>query len=173
MSTPLRIIALLCLLFLVSGCMTTPPRFHADVVPAGSLRVAQVTHVATRAQLVNPGEALAYKTIRAAGIADSDLVDGSVVMARIYCCGGLSKEQSSEFQDRRVLYVPKDLTAEVGDFVEIKVGRPPANGDGGRLNTVTRVVAKKGDKPESCWWDPRNEKLWLRVPYCEWMSKEG
>lgn len=76
-------------------------------------------------------------------------------------------------KDSRVLHVPRPLKLELGDFVEFKVGRPPENDDGGRLNTVTRVVAKQGDKLESCWWDPRNDRLWQRVVYCDWMSKEG
>ena len=47
------------------------------------------------------------------------------------------------------------------------------SGDGGRINTVTRVVSKRGEDPASCWWDPRNDSLWMRVPFCEWMPKEG
>ncbi len=175
MSTPLRINAFLWSLFLVSGCGTAPKGagLYSDFVPTESLRVAQVFYVATRAELDHPREAEAYKAIRAAGIADSDLVDGSVVMARIYCCGGPSKQSSAEYADARVLHVPKPIKLELGDFVEFRVGRQPENNDGGRLNTVTRVVAKQGDNPESCWWDPRNDKLWLRVAYCEWMSTEG
>src|SRR3974390_2274531 len=56
---------------------------------------------------------------------------------------------------------------------ESTLGRPPENGDGGRLNTVTRVVSKRGDEPAACWWDPKNNALWMRVPFCEWMPKEG
>lgn len=172
MSTPLRITASSCLLFLVSGCGTTPTGY-SDYVPAESLRVGEVIYVATRAQIVSPSEAGAYKAIRASGIADSDLVDGSIVFVRIYCCGGYSEKSRRDNADSRVLYVPKSPKLELGDFVEYKVGRPPENNDGGRFNTVTRVVAKQGDKPESCWWDPRNPRLWQRVAYCEWMSKEG
>ena len=173
MSTPLRITLSLCLLFLVSGCATGPHRYYSDFVPAESLHVGQVFHVHTRADFVSASEAAAYNVIRAGGVADSDLVDGSMVQARIYCCGGLSKASSAEYASSLMLYVPNGLKLELGDFVEFKVGRPPENDVGGRLNTVTRVVAKQGDKPERCWWDPRNDKLWLRVAYCEWMSKEG
>jgi hypothetical protein len=159
----------LALLFL-PACSTPPLRIHSDVVPTGSLRVAQVIAIAKREDI---SKLDAYKAILAAGIADSDLVDGSVVMARIYCCGGPTLELSAEYSNRRMLYVPKDLRVGVEDFVEVKVGRPPEHGDGGRLNIATRVVAKHLDRPETCWWEPRNEKLWLRVPYCEWMPKEG
>lgn len=177
MSTPLRITASLCLLLLVSACGTTPTgqtqAIHSDFVPAGSLRVAQVFFVATRAEFVSGGDPTAYNAVRASGISDDDLVDGTIVAARIYCCGGPTRESSSEYANRRVLYVPKHLKLESGDFVEFKVGRPSVNDDGGRPNTVIRVVAKQGDRPESCWWDPRNDRLWLRVVYCDWMSKEG
>jgi hypothetical protein len=171
MSTPLRITTLVFLLVLfVAACSTPPLRIHSDEVPAGSLRVAQVVAIAQREDIL---KLEAYKGIIAAGVADSDLTDGSVVMARIYCCGGPTKETSAEYANRRMLYVPKELRVGLGDFVEIRVGRPPEHGDGGRLNTVTRVVAKDGDQPERCWWDPKNDKLWLRFPYCDWMPKEG
>ena len=172
MFTAFRIIALVLLLLpFVSACSTPPLRIQSDVVSAGSLRVAQVVFIASREQIL---KVEAYTSIIAAGIADSDLTDGSVVMARVYCCGGIGKELSSEFVTRLMLYVPKGLQLGLGDFVEVKVGRPPEHGDSGRLNTVTRVVAKYEDnKTSSCWWDPRDDRLWLRIVYCEWMSNEG
>jgi len=171
MYTPFRVTAFIfSLLPFLPACATPPLRIQSDFVPTGSLRVAQVIMIAQREDIL---KSEAYKNIIAAGVADSDLVDGSLAMARVYCCGGMTKELSSEYANRRMLYVPKDLRVGLGDFVEVKVGRPPENGDSGRLNTVTRVVAKYGDKPETCWWDPRDDKLWLRVPYCEWMPKEG
>jgi len=155
---------------LIAACSAPPLRIQSDLVPAGSLRVAQVMHITKRAEITNSDM---YKSIIATGISDSELIDGSVVVARIYCCGGISDELSSEFRHRRMLYVPKSIKVELGDFVEVKVGRPPENGDSGLLNMVTRVVAKQGESHESCWWDPNNPRLWLRVPYCEWMPKEG
>ncbi len=171
MSTPFRIIILvITLLTFLPACSTPPLRIQSDVVPVGSLRVAQVAGIASREDIL---KADIYKSIIAVGIPDADLVDGSVVITRIYCCGGMTQELSSEYLNRTMLYVPKGLKVSLGDFVEVKVGRPPEHGDNGRINTVTRVVAKYGEKQESCWWDPRNDKLWLRVPYCEWMPKEG
>jgi hypothetical protein len=160
----------LCLLLLLPGCAFAS-LIHSDLVPADSLRVAQITDIATREEILQPEEALLLKTIRAAGIDDSDL--GSVAFSRIYCCGGITREMSAEYQERRLVYIPKNIKVELGDFVEIKVGREPINGNGGRLNTVTRVVARKSDNTETCWWDPRDDKLWLRVVQCEWMPKEG
>jgi len=171
MATLLRIPSLaLPLILLLAACSTPPLRIESDSVPAGSLRVAQVIAIAKHEDIP---KLEAYKGIIAAGVADSDLSDGSIVMARIYCCGGPTRETSAEYADRRMLYVPKDLRVGLGDFVEVRVGRPPEHGDGGRLNTVTRIVAKDGESPEHCWWDPKNETLWLRTPYCDWMPKEG
>lgn len=158
------------LLTLVVACTTAPLRIQFDNVPAGSFRVAQVIAIAQREDIL---KLEAYKGIIATGVADSDLVDGSVVMARIYCCGGLTNETSAEYVHSRMLYVPKGLEVGLGDFVEVKVGRPPERGDAGLLNTVTRVVARPGEQPEVCWWDPRDDSLWHRIPYCEWMPREG
>jgi hypothetical protein len=157
-------------LLLLSAC-ASPPRIQLDDLPEGSLRIAQVVAIAKREDILQSGET--YRAVLAAGIADSDLESGSVVAARIYCCGGISETLSSEYVNRRALYVPRGIKAAIGDFVEVKVGRPPLNHDGGRLNVVTRVVAQVGDSPERCWWEPRNPNLWLRFPYCEWMPREG
>ena len=157
-------------LVMLTACSSPPLRIQSGDVPAASLRVAQVIAVANRQDIVNTE---AYKAIIAAGVADADIQDGSVVMMRIYCCGGMSQELSSEFVHRKMAYVPKGMKLEPGDFVEIKVGRPPERGDGGRLNTVIRVVGTRTDSRESCWWEPKNDKLWLRVPYCDWMPAEG
>jgi hypothetical protein len=164
-------VPLLLTIILLPACSTPPLRIQSDDVPAGSLRVAQLVAIAKREDIVQSKDE--YKAIIAAGVADSDLQNGSVVVARIYCCGGVSETLSSEYVNRMLLYVPRGIKTAVGDFVEVKVGRPPEQGDGGRLNTVTRVVAQIGDKPESCWWEPRNPNLWLRYPYCEWMPQEG
>jgi len=164
-------VPLLLAIILLPACSTPPLRIQSGDVPAESLRVAQVVAIANREDIIQSKDE--YKAIIAAGVADSDLQNGSVVVARIYCCGGVSETLSSEYASRIMLYVPRILKTAVGDFVEVKVGRSPEQGDGGRLNTVTRVVAQVGNNPESCWWEPRNPKLWLRYPYCEWMPKEG
>ena len=170
MASQYRIVALLMSLTSLTSCSAPPLRIQSDDVPPGSLRVSQVIAIAQREQI---RQLDAYQGIIAAGIPDSDLVDGSVVMARIYCCGGPTEETSAEYTGRRMLYVPRGLTVELDDFVEVRVGRPPEHGDGGRLNTVTRVVARKNDQAKHCWWEPKNDKLWLRTPYCEWMPQEG
>jgi hypothetical protein len=176
MAAPFRaVVSGYALVAILAACSTSAPglRIQTDDVPGGSLRVAQVVAIANRETIFDPQFDVVRKAINAAGVADSDLIDGSVVVARIYCCGGLSKEYSAEYMYRRQVYVPKDISVGIGDFVEIRVGRPPENGDGGRLNTVTRIVSKRGDQPATCWWDPKDDALWMRVPYCDWMPKEG
>lgn len=158
------------LIIFLSACATHPSHIQTDVVPAESLRVAQVVAIATREEIL---KLEAYKSIIASGVADSDVVDGSMVAARVYCCGGISKELSSEYVHRIFLYVPKGLNIAIGDFIEARVARLPPNGGNGSVNTVTRVVDKHDDKSESCWWDPKDDSLWLRVPYCDWMPSEG
>jgi hypothetical protein len=114
-----------------------------------------------------------YDAIIASGIKDSEIVDGSVIVARIYCCGGMTENLSSEKANARVLYVPKGLNVALGDIVEVRAGRPPENKDAGLLNIVTRVVQRYGVENGNCWWDPKDDRLWLRVLYCDWMPREG
>lgn len=153
------------LIFFLVSC-STPRR-----IPAGSLRLAQVVEIANRDEIVQLKEL--YEAIRASGFNDSEIVDGSVVVARIYCCGGLTENTSSEKVNALILYVPKGLNISLGDIVEVKSGRPPEKGDAGMMNVVTRLVQKNGANYAPCWWDPKDDRLWLRVLYCDWMPKEG
>ena len=157
-----------CVLFyflLMAGC-STPLRIHSDVVPTGSMRLAQAMEIGKRADILQNKEL--YEAIIASGIKDSEVNDGSVVVARITCCGG-----PSEKLDSRMLFVPNGINVSLGDIVEVSVGHPPEKGDAGMLNTVTRVVQKYGDNDGKCWWDPKDDRLWLRILYCDWMPKEG
>jgi len=169
------IVAALLLVAGLASCATYSTqsewRIQSDYVPVGALRLAQVMSVGTRSDVVESPDL--YKILRASGIDDSKIVDGSIAVARIYCCGGLTAKSSSEVHEARGIYVPRNLHVDAGDIVELRVGRPPANGDYGLLNTVTRVVLKRGQDDGTCWWDPRDEHLWLRVLYCTWMPEHG
>ena len=158
------------LALILSACSSMPSYIQTDIVPAESLRVAQILDIAKRQDII---KLEAYKSIIATGTPDSEVVDGSLAAARVYCCGGISQEFSSERVYKIFLFVPKGLKIEVGDFVEVKVARSPTKGDNGSLNTVTRLAYRYPEKPQSCWWDPKDDRLWLRTIYCEWMPKEG
>lgn len=174
----MNITRLLLFIPLLAGCAPHALRIQSDVVvQPDALRLAQVMVVATRDDIVR---AEAYEAILTAGVPDEDLSDGSVVLARVYCCGGISQNLSEEFQHRTMLLVPKGMKVGLGDIVELRVGRPPREGDGGKLNTVTRLVQavdeqerRSREKSETCWWDPKDDRLWLRVLYCDWMPTEG
>jgi hypothetical protein len=157
-------------LFVVTGCSNNL-RIHSDFVPAGSLRLAQVMVLGKRTEIEQAKPI--FDAILAAGIQDAEIVDGSVVMARIFCCGGLTDNLSSEKVNSVILFVPKEVTVAQGDIVEVRVGRPPKNGDGGKVHLVTRVVQRYEGNEQGCWWDPKDNRLWLRVLYCEWMPNEG
>lgn len=155
---------------LVAGC-AGHSRLHSDSIPPGSLRLAQVMEIAKGADIM--GDQELRKAVVAAGIGEDKIVDGSIVAARIYCCGGMSAKSSPEVVNSRILYVPKGIPLAVGDLVEVKVGREAANGDGGELNTVQRLVEPYGAPDPHCWWDPRDDRLWMRVLRCDWMEKDG
>ena len=38
---------------------------------------------------------------------------------------------------------------------------------------MTRVLQSANQTNGPCWWDPKNEILWRRVIYCDWMPQEG
>ena len=129
----------------------------------GVVRVTQVTALATRQDILAFGEN--YDRLIASGIQDADLRDGSVARGRTYCCG--DSDLSIWF------YVPHGIDVGVGDIVEVKMGRQPEDHDRGAVNIVTQVRHKREDADKHCRWDPPNERLWMRILYCDWMAKEG
>jgi len=155
----------------LSSCATPPLKIQSDFIPAESLRLAQVVTIGTRSDIVQAKPI--YDAIIANGINDAEIADGSVVIARIYCCGGITQSASSEVVTARMLYVPKGIDVVLGDIVEVKSGNPSTSGNSGKLNMVTRVVQKADQNDGHCWWDPKNDKLWLRILYCDWMPNEG
>ena len=63
MSKLCRFIALALLLFIIiPGCSTPPLRIQSDVVPAGSLRVAQVVIIANREQILSNPEMYKHRS---------------------------------------------------------------------------------------------------------------
>ena len=108
-----------------------------------------------------------YEAVKTTGISDADIVDGTVVAVRIFCCGGITKQSSSEVSNSLFLYVPKDVEVGIGDIVEFLVGHVAEGGTPALINSVTRVVQKSGKDEGTCWWDPKNDRLWLRVLYCD------
>src|SRR5574337_658497 len=130
---------------------------------AGVVRVAQVVALGTRQDILASGEN--YDHLIASGIQDADLRGGSVAQGRVYCCGG--SDLSIWF------YVPHGNDAGVGDIVEVKMGRQPEDQDRGTVNIATQVRHKREDADKHCRWDPPNERLWMRILYCDWMEREG
>jgi hypothetical protein len=158
-------------LLVSQACFAEQSRAYEDYVPAGSLHLSQVIAVATRDQIVKMKQL--YEAVKTMQVDDADITDGRVVAARIFCCGGLTKESSSEVRNSLFLYVPKGMDVGLGDIVELRVGHVAEGGQPALMNAITRVVQKSGNDDGACWWDPKNESLWQRVLYCEWMPKEG
>lgn len=146
-------------------------RAYEDFVPAGSLRLGQVMAVLGRNDIVKTKPL--YKAVTATGMSDTDIVDGAVVVVRIFCCGGITKEYSSEVQNSLFLYVPQSFEVSSGDVVEFRVGHVAEGAGRPVMNSVTGVVQKTGQDAGHCWWDPKNDRLWLRVLYCDWMPARG
>jgi len=151
---------------LMTGCSSSLA-IHSDfVVPDDSLRLAQVMEIEPRALVVQTEKV--YEAIRASGVRDSDITDGSIIVARIFCCGGMAEKTNAI-----IVYVPTGINVALGDIVEVRIGHSPEKRDLSSLNTITRVVQTKEINEGNCWWDPKNDRLLLRVLYCDWMPKEG
>jgi hypothetical protein len=133
---------------------------------AGTLRLAQVMELATRDEILKLGVSL--QSLLASGVKESDLKDGSLAMGRVYCC-----HQSTDQGTAMWFYVPPDVTVQVGDIVEIRIGRESTKTDPGAVNAVTQVREKQGSSDSKCSWDPPKSNLWRRILYCTWMPAEG
>jgi hypothetical protein len=122
--------------------------------------------LATREEILKLGEQLQH--LRASGIQDSDFRDGSVAMARIYCCH-LSTDEGTAIW----FYTPPELQVQVGDLVVVRMGRKATKKDGGAVNLAIEVREHKDNTNSQCSWDPPDETKWRRLLYCKWMPAEG
>lgn len=135
---------------------------------AGALKLAQVTGLASRAEIVAFKKD--YQRLLDSGLPDSALVDRSIGAGRVYCCGGLP---AATHLDELWFYVPPDIPVEPGDFVEIRLGQEPGKKSAGRVNAVTQARERVNATERRCRWEPPNDRLWMRVIYCDWMTAEG
>ena len=116
----------------------------------GGLRLVQVMQLATREEILKLGEQLEH--LHASGIKDSDFRDGSVAVARIYCCNRSTDEGTAIW-----FYAPPDLQVLVGDLVVVRMGRKETKKDGGTVNRAVEVRERKDTPNSQCSWDPPDE----------------
>jgi len=150
-----------------ASSLASPSRLYPPTKKQNDvLRVAKVIQLATREEILDLG--VHYDTLMASGIRDSDLSDGSLATGQVYCCGGPSDEGMAMW-----IYVPEGMAVEVGDIVEVRMGHQPRGDDPGLVNTTIGIRVKKDVADGSCRWMPRDETLWTRILYCDWMEEEG
>jgi hypothetical protein len=146
---------------------------HAKQHPEGTRILVMVVESVPRQSIIASGETGALGQLYAAGITDDMLSDGSMAVGIVYCCGGkISKETAVVF------YVPDEFRTQLGDVVEVQVGRLASKkerkrGELGSINRAITIRESFQDEQGVCRWDPPNEQLWMRVLYCEWMLGEG
>lgn len=150
-----------------AGCASPVSRLHAESVPPGSLRLAQVAHIVPRAEIL--ANKFAVQSLRDSGISEVAIQDGSLVVGRVECCGG-----SNEKATAAIFYVTKEIKVEVGDIVEIHTGSAGnIPNPTGPVNTLTRIREARDNQNSQCRWDPPQKNLWGRILYCDWMQAEG
>jgi len=133
---------------------------------AGTLRLAQVMHTATREEILKLTTQRQH--LLDSGLKDSDFQDGSLAMGRVYCCHTSTDEGTAMW-----FYVPPDAPVKPGDIVVIRMGRESTKKDPGTVNKLIEIRQKKDAPDSNCSWNPPNERLWRRVLYCDWMPAEG
>ncbi len=154
---------------IIFGCATAaslvPIRFKTDFSP-GTHLLGQVTSVGSRHEIV--GNRNLYSQLLAAGLADADITDGRIVLARINCCGGPDEDSNS-----RIVYVPRDLETTAGDIVEIRLGSQGGPSSRAEMHQVVRIREKARQQYASCRWVPDCSSCWNRVIYCDGLEAEG
>ena len=163
---------------LIAGCGCAGPGSYflpARSEHAGARQLAQVVMIGRREDIVGLGDD--YQRLLAAGIPDSALVDGSVAVGRIFCCGGMNGLVESTNQLR--FHVPDGMSLSLYDVVELELGREARRGDPGAVNRAVRVRDRHDDPDNPCRWLPDRDGLWLRVLHCDsleaqgWVHKDG
>jgi hypothetical protein len=145
-------LALVCFLVACStGKMGEPATLHA----------VQIVEVLSRTDIMGSQEI--HGSLHASGISDGSIVDGSVVVARLLCCGPANTANPHGFYNLD----PKSLQLSVGDVIEVRLG------GNSQVNEVTRMLQPASQTEGPCGWEPKDERLWRRVMFCDWMPSQG
>jgi hypothetical protein len=131
----------------------------------GARVLVMVAQLASRDETLATGDHGALGLLKSQGIRPEEIRDGTVAVGIVYCCGGkISKET------RLMFYSPPEIQLAVGDVAEMEFGRKPdkKHQDRGKLNKVVAVRESFEDESGACRWDPEDDKLWMRVLYCDW-----
>jgi hypothetical protein len=158
------LLGLIACAWLLAGCSAGLKIYPSDV-PPGALRLGEVSSLASKKDI----EAMrdTYTALLASGLKESDIRNGSLGSARVFCCGGLGEQDSDIY-----FYLPEGMKPKMGDIIEIRVGQRPKNGRPGQPNTATRIVQKRGEKGSCDWVGHERFVQWNNVLYCDWMPAE-
>jgi hypothetical protein len=162
-----------CRTVLIAGLLMMPTLLAAREKPyrAEGVRIlAMAVQSAGREETLATGEDGILGRLKAEGVTEEEIVDGSVVAGIVYCCGGKISEKT-----RLAFYVPPGMVVSKGDIVEIALGRAPdkKRKDAGRLNRAVTLHENLLTEGGACRWDPPEDGLWMRVLYCPWMEERG
>ena len=135
-------------------------------VPDDSLRLVEVVALATRQEIVSNRKEI-YDPLLASGIPAEEIVDGSVGVGFVFCCGTHYANTSKNF-----FFIPKGMQIGPGDIVEIRSGRLRNGANPGAVNQATQVRQRKDQTDGSCRWDPPEQDS-EQILYCDWMPTEG
>jgi len=167
-----RAVALVALLLLGLGPGPADARVESRLFPhfkdeTGVVRLAQVVALASRQMIVDAGNS--HSLLLATGIPDDYLGDGRIAIARVYCCGGSTEESEAIW-----VFVPPGATAEIGDVIEVRMGRSPDEFGPGTVNSLM-TVRQRGEMTGlgSCRWLPDDPYLRLRILYCDDIELQG
>ena len=162
---------LFAVVMLVTGCASEESKLSPFHVPEDSLRLAQVMIFAPRSEIVNDDEynqSDVLPMLRATGIREADIKDGSLAIGRIYY--GWEKNEKA---NAIAFFIPENLGVELGDIVEVKSGKSPGGGKPGTASVVTRIRQKGNVSNGRIRWIPEDDRMWHRVLYADWMPAEG
>ena len=161
---------------ILSGCVSTPVIYPHTEDHIGILRVTEIMFLKNGKELPE----IYRQALRDSGISDDDILLGYIGVGRVYCCGG-----DNETDNIIMVFVPHDMGVEVGDIVEVKMGKASENNFPGMVNMATKIREKiAGNEPprigyagdrsnRPCRWVPEKPHLWMRILYCDWMEEEG
>jgi hypothetical protein len=168
----------LTLALILSGCASAPPVIFPHTPDhAGALRVTEIMDLVSGKEF---SEEFFQVTKDNSGFSDMNIRQGAMAAGRMYCCGG-----PNEMTNIAMIFVPQEVSVNLGDIVEVKMGKAPERGKPGIVNIATRVREKHDGKylpkwgssdngaSSSCRWIPERPNLWGRILYCDWMKEEG
>jgi hypothetical protein len=154
-------------LFIATAALLSGTAVAKDKIKEGTHRMVMVVNVPPLDEILKSVDRV---KLAASGVDEATLRDGSIAVGTVYCCN-----QKIARDEKIVFYVPKDMSVEFADMVEVRIGRPRKSkkDDAGLYSRAVSIRGNLEKETGECSWNTEDTRMWMNILICDWMEEEG